>query len=383
MTVTLAEGFLLHLCLEHEGISSGVSLPGLQARDHLDEFVVGPARYDLRGTEAVTVCNKDEVPAGDDLQCLLRYRHRHLHLAGLHPALDEQPGTVDSFGVFQHYPGHRRASLLVDNGTYVGDLAPGGRNPVARFDLNPLPEDQLAAVWQGCAFLIFPSLYEGFGIPILEAMSVGIPVLCSNVTSLPEVAGEAAIYFNPGSPQEIANSIQRIERKSAYREQLIVQGVKRLKEFSDARGLAKRYLEILQTTLAGEPEYRDYALEGISADGWILQSGIYLLFPPSKKEEKREWQIILSLPEWFPTFATIQVHDKKNESVIKVELAPGETKELSYLLPAETGYLVLNSSPIFSPLQLGVGKDTRSIGLYCVQSKIISSDSIIATLKDK
>lgn len=244
-----------------------------------------------------------------------------------------------------------------------------------------LSEEDLGALYQTAQALIFPSLYEGFGIPILEAMSVGIPVLCSQVASLPEVAGDAAIYFNPGSPQQIADAIQKIEEDTEYRELLIEQGIDRLKNFSEARDLAKNYYRILLATLDGEQEYHDYALEGVSADGWILQGGIYLLFPSSKEQHKREWTMTLSLPNWFPTSAKIQVHNKTSKLVTAMDIAPGETKKLSYSLPRSSGYLTLSSSPLFSPFYLGTGNDTRSLGLYCANSQITCNDTLV-TLRD-
>ncbi len=69
--------------------------------------------------------------------------------------------------------------------------------------LGYLPDNQLSSVWQGCELLVFPSLYEGFGIPVLEAMYYGKAVICSNTSSLPEIAREAALYFDPRNPKEI------------------------------------------------------------------------------------------------------------------------------------------------------------------------------------
>ncbi|NJL47130.1 MAG: glycosyltransferase family 4 protein [Leptolyngbyaceae cyanobacterium SM2_5_2] len=73
-----------------------------------------------------------------------------------------------------------------------------------------LGEDELVALWQGCRGLVFPSLYEGFGIPVLEAMWFDCPVACSNIGSLPEVGGDAVLYFDPRKPEEIAQAMAQI-----------------------------------------------------------------------------------------------------------------------------------------------------------------------------
>ena len=71
-------------------------------------------------------------------------------------------------------------------------------------------EAELAQLYQQAAALIYPSLYEGFGIPILEAFSRDVPILLSNRSSLPEIAGDAALYFDPEKPETIAETVCRI-----------------------------------------------------------------------------------------------------------------------------------------------------------------------------
>ena len=80
--------------------------------------------------------------------------------------------------------------MLTGEGDF-GALPPGveARGRISR--------DELVRLYRGAAALVFPSLYEGFGMPVLEAMACGCPVACSNVTSLPEVAGDAARLFDP------------------------------------------------------------------------------------------------------------------------------------------------------------------------------------------
>ena len=108
--------------------------------------------------------------------------------------------------------------------------------------LGYLPEDQMSAVWEGCSFLVFPSLYEGFGIPVLEAMQFGKPVLCSNVTSLPEVAGDAAIYFDPRKPDEIVQGLEKIIGNKELCRILVQRGYERLSYFQPQE-MINKYLE--------------------------------------------------------------------------------------------------------------------------------------------
>ncbi len=85
-------------------------------------------------------------------------------------------------------------------------------------------DERLAALYLGAAALVYPSKYEGFGIPPLEAMSLDCPVICSNTSSIPEVVGEAGEYFDPMDPESIRVSIERVLQSSERRQQLIALG---------------------------------------------------------------------------------------------------------------------------------------------------------------
>ena len=92
-------------------------------------------------------------------------------------------------------------------------------------------EDKLSVYSHAFAFA-FPSLYEGFGMPVLEAMSADVPVITSNISSLPEVAGNAAILVNPRKPEEISNGFRQLYDDSEFRELLIQRGRENIKRFS-------------------------------------------------------------------------------------------------------------------------------------------------------
>ncbi|MDR3476678.1 MAG: glycosyltransferase family 1 protein [Gammaproteobacteria bacterium] len=107
-----------------------------------------------------------------------------------------------------------------------------------------LADDAFSSLMQGCKAVIFPSLYEGFGMPIIEAMANSKPVLCSNLTCLPEIAGNAAILFDPRKPTDIANAIARLEQEPELIEKLTKQGSQHALKFSNDMDMATEYLAV-------------------------------------------------------------------------------------------------------------------------------------------
>jgi glycosyltransferase involved in cell wall biosynthesis len=95
-----------------------------------------------------------------------------------------------------------------------------------------LSGEELEGLWALAEAFVFPSLYEGFGLPVLEAMARGVPVTCSNASSLPEVTGEAALLFDPREEQAIAGALERLLGEEALREDLRLRGLARVAEFT-------------------------------------------------------------------------------------------------------------------------------------------------------
>lgn len=104
------------------------------------------------------------------------------------------------------------------------------QNEVLMFE--NLPQKKLIEFYCGSDLFVFPTLYEGFGLPVLEAMACGCPVLTSDTSSLPEVAGDAGIMVNPLSIEEISQAIYKIITNENLRNQMIQKGLKRAKLFS-------------------------------------------------------------------------------------------------------------------------------------------------------
>lgn len=95
-----------------------------------------------------------------------------------------------------------------------------------------VPDEDMAALYSAASLFVFPTLYEGFGIPVLEAQSCGVPVLTSNCTSLPEVGGDGAYYVDPYSEKEIADGIGKLLAEPKLAEKLVQSGKANVKRFS-------------------------------------------------------------------------------------------------------------------------------------------------------
>ncbi len=114
--------------------------------------------------------------------------------------------------------------------------------------LNYVSYDELPIIINQALALVFPTLWEGFGLPVLEAMACGTPVITSNISSLPEVAGDAAILINPYNAGEITAAMQAIINDSELRKQLSAKGLKRANQFSWEK-TGKATVEVLKEYL--------------------------------------------------------------------------------------------------------------------------------------
>jgi glycosyltransferase involved in cell wall biosynthesis len=105
--------------------------------------------------------------------------------------------------------------------------------------LGYVPEETLAIMYRLAGLFVFPSLYEGFGLPPLEAMASGTPVVTSNVSSLPEVVDEAAVLVNPYDPHAIADGMYRVLTDDRLRRDLRRKGLARAGQFSWEESIAR------------------------------------------------------------------------------------------------------------------------------------------------
>ena len=115
--------------------------------------------------------------------------------------------------------------------------------------LGYLPHGELPPLYHLARLMAFPSLHEGFGIPLLEAMACGCPIACSNVTSIPEVAGPAALTFDPTSMEVMALKLWTLWSDEPLRRDLIARGLARVKLFSWGN-MARETVQVYERAVA-------------------------------------------------------------------------------------------------------------------------------------
>ncbi len=138
-----------------------------------------------------------------------------------------------------------------------------------------MPPAEFARLWDTAGALVFPSLHEGFGIPLLEAMQHDVPVLCSGEGSLPEVGADACLFVDARRPEALADGMTRLATDPALRQRLVEAGRRRRADFSQDHE-AGRLLDVIVALANTTPPYRPFH-RGIFPDGWTEPAAMFTL----------------------------------------------------------------------------------------------------------
>jgi glycosyltransferase involved in cell wall biosynthesis len=123
--------------------------------------------------------------------------------------------------------------------------------------LGYVPDEDLPILYSGSSLFVFPSLYEGFGLPLVEAMACSAPVIASNTSSIPEVVGDAGLLVPPTRPEAFAEAILRVRSDANLRKSMIDKGLRQAAGFRWDK-TARRVLECIQNVVAGEKRRAQY-----------------------------------------------------------------------------------------------------------------------------
>lgn len=232
-----------------------------------------------------------------------------------------------------------------------------------------LEEEALGAIWQGCKCLVFPSLYEGFGIPIVEAMAFKKPVLCSNVGSLPEVGGDSVLYFDPRKPDQIVSCLAKISSDQALVDELVDRGSQQLKLF-DGEQMAKEYLKIFETVVLNREETNQTSVTGIYSDGWS-EPKFHISVEAGVPE--RTLILVVETPGFYPASkAKMKITGKQKQE--KYHCNRGELKEIILPILSIGEVFTIQINPTFQPSQLALNSDQRQLGLLVRDCRIKLAD---------
>jgi len=179
-----------------------------------------------------------------------------LHLGTLHPRKNLLR-LVEAFALLQKDLGPRTSDWRLVLAGRKGWLYEPLFRRVAALGLEDgvvftgyIPQGDLAPLLSGAHCFAFPSLYEGFGFPVLEAMTCGTPVICSDTSSLPEVVGDAALLVDPEDSQAWAEALRRLLTNAELRRSLIQRGYRQVQRFSWPRA-AQQVLEVFAEVGSG------------------------------------------------------------------------------------------------------------------------------------
>jgi glycosyltransferase involved in cell wall biosynthesis len=230
-----------------------------------------------------------------------------------------------------------------------------------------LANAELLALVTNSAGVIFPSLYEGFGLPVVEAMATGVPVACSNVTSLPEVAGDAAILFDPRIPEQIAQAMISLAHDKELIARLVRAGDARAARFSDSRLMAEQYWDLFQ--YAAGLDNQSNILLGVYPDGWAGPNPKLQIAP---SPQARTLNLEIALPAGAPIDkVTLRIQEVRNAEIIVFR---GHNGSVSIPLPPTGGHFHINITPSFVPASNGGGDDRRELSATLVKCEIVNAD---------
>lgn len=219
--------------------------------DLITKYLIDPGKIDVVYNGSNTIYQ----PVDETEKVIIKDKYTYgcnyfLFIGALHP----RKNIVNLFKAFDlfknQYESDIKLLIVGERKWWTDEISAAYANMIHREEViftGRLETEELKNVLGSAFALTYVSLFEGFGIPIIEAMSANIPVITSNVTSMPEVSADAAILVDPFSIESIANGMTSVTRDKNLRKTLIEKGEKRAKDFSWDKTAAKLWNSIIKT----------------------------------------------------------------------------------------------------------------------------------------
>lgn len=229
-----------------------------------------------------------------------------------------------------------------------------------------VPDDDFQAILRGAIGLVFPSLYEGFGMPVIEAMAAGCPVACSAGTSLREVANGAALMFDPRRPGDIARAIVALCTDGRLCEELVAKGYERARSLSKTHEMAQEYWDLFETA-SGRVRHNE-AVYGVFSDGWASPD---LVLEHAAGATDRMVELDLYLPELFPVARNrIVAADTRGKVIATMDIPLRERRTFRFPLGPEEGTVRIRLRYFIRPGEWLGGDDMRSVSLIVTEVRV-------------
>jgi glycosyltransferase involved in cell wall biosynthesis len=189
------------------------------------------AFYDIDSSKAVTILSGLTVPSSDSRLPTPELPTRYILFVSTIEPRKNLDVLLDAYAHLRARGAYDGALVVVGRVGWKAESTRARLRAPGVHHLDYLPAGQLAEVYRNAEIFVFPSIYEGFGFPLLEAMAYGVPSIAARSSSLPEVGGDAALYFEPHDAKELEAQIERVLTDAALRARLADAGPQRAAQF--------------------------------------------------------------------------------------------------------------------------------------------------------
>lgn len=241
-----------------------------------------------------------------------------------------------------------------------------------------ITNEELYSILKNAKGLIYPSLFEGFGIPVVEAMYLNKLIACSDLTSLPEIGCEAIYYFNPKKPDEILNGIQFLA-ENEMTDVIAKEYIENLKKYKTDK-MVQDYLAVFHDVIEKREDLEfDQGITGIYTDGW---SGPEIAIQ-IKNEAGGRVKVKLTLPEFVDKAIKFALHH--NGKTQKFKVNPGSAIEIEEAICKEEDRTEIKICCLktWSPKTLLKNEDMRELGLMVDEMTLITAADNVIDLRNE